>query len=151
MNCTFTNRDGRQKYLQMGAYGIGIGRAMAIIVEAHHDEKGIIWPKSVAPYQAYLIGVNRESSIIAKRQAEVYETLTEAGIEVLWDDREEVSAGEKFANADLIGLPVRLVISPKTGSQIEFKRRDLDQTELLSLDQIIGRSKDEKNRHSSQS
>ena len=149
MGGTFTDKDGKEKFLQMGAFGIGIGRAIAILVEAHHDDRGIIWPKSVAPYQAHLIGVNRESSI-AKRQAEVYETLTEAGIEVLWDDREEVSAGEKFANADLIGLPVRLVISPKTGNKIEYKKRDSDRIEILSLDQIVGRSKDEKNRYPSQ-
>lgn len=144
MEATFTDKDGQEKFLLMGAYGIGVERAMAIIVEAHHDEKGIIWPPSVSPYQAHLIELKTKN---AKRKTTtqnskltgdyIYKKLTEARIEVLYDDREEVSAGEKFADADLIGIPVRLVLSEKTRDKIEWKKRDKKETELLSLEEVI--------------
>jgi len=98
MQGTFIAKNGRQKYLQMGAYGIGIGRAMAIMVEAHHDDRGIIWPKSVAPYQAHLINIKTQDAKCKIEVKDIYQKLGKAGVEVLWDDREEVSAGEKFAN-----------------------------------------------------
>lgn len=136
----FTDKNGKKKLLWMGAYGIGIERSMACIVEAHHDKKGIIWPKSVAPYQVHLIGLgNITNKQINKYANEIYEKLEKAGIEVLYDDREEVSAGEKFADADLIGIPIRLVISEKTKTKIEWKERTSNKTELLSLDEVISR------------
>ncbi len=131
MGATFVDKDGEEKFLLMGAYGIGIERAAAIIVESHHDEKGIIWPKSVAPFQAHLVGLS------AKLNAdEVYEKLKGAGIEVLFDDR-EVSAGVKFADADLIGIPVRLVVSEKTKDKVEYKERASEKSELLDLEKVI--------------
>ncbi|MFH1840597.1 MAG: proline--tRNA ligase [Candidatus Shapirobacteria bacterium] len=137
MKGVFTDKDGQQKFLQMGAFGIGVGRAMAIVVEAHHDEKGIIWPKAIAPYQAHLIEVSaKDESALGGKS---YEELSKMGIEVLWDDREDVSAGEKFANADLIGLPVRLVVSVKTGDKIEWKERNQDKNELISPAEVVKR------------
>lgn len=137
----FTDKAGRQKLLCMGSYGIGIERSMACIVETHHDQRGIIWPKVVAPFQAHLININPKSQIpnpklklFAER---VYEELIGAGIEVLYDDREEVSAGVKFADADLIGCPVRLVVSEKTGEKIEWKERDKKKVELLTCKEVI--------------
>ena len=130
----FTDKNGQKKLLWMGSYGIGMGRSMASIVETHHDEKGIIWPRAVAPYQAYLIAVDSSSK---KRANEVYAELLKAGSEILWDDREDVSAGVKFADADLIGIPVRLVISQKTGEKIEWKERTEKQITLLTLDQVL--------------
>lgn len=140
MEATFTDKDGQEKFLLMGAYGIGIERAMAIIVESHHDEKGIVWPKSVSPYQAHLVELasKQQSSKVSKMNAEeIYKKLCETGIEVLYDDREDVSAGEKFADADLIGIPARLVVSEKSGDKIEWKERDKEKTELLTLEGVI--------------
>jgi len=137
MKGTFVDKDGSEKFLQMGAYGIGIERAMAIVVESHYDEKGIVWPKSVAPYQVHLIELKTKTQNSKLSGDEVYERLTNSGIEVLYDDREDVSAGEKFADADLIGIPVRLVISEKTKDKIEYKERDKKETELLSFEEVV--------------
>lgn len=128
---TYTAADGTQKYPIMGCYGIGITRAMGIIVEKNHDQQGIIWPESVAPFQVHLIDLQ------AHEQAEkVYQELEAAGIDVLWDDRDQ-SAGVKFNNADLIGCPVRLVVSARNGDKIEVKRRDQEQSQLLELSEVI--------------
>lgn len=134
----FTNRRGDKKPVVMGCYGIGLGRLLATIVESSHDEKGIIWPKEVAPCKVHLISVAPSDVRSADK---VYETLLKAGIEVLYDDREEASAGVKFADADLIGLPVRLVVSSESGKKIEWKERGKKKTELLSSDQLLARLK----------
>jgi len=104
-------------------------------VEVNHDDKGIIWPKNVAPYEVHLIKLKTKNEK-RKTGEEIYKKLTEAGVEVLWDDREEVSAGVKFADADLIGIPVRLVVSEKTKNKIEWKERDSQKSELLSLEAV---------------
>ena len=134
---TFVDKEGKEKFLWMGAFGIGIDRAMGIIAEVNRDEKGIIWPKSVAPFEAHLVDIAKD-----KRQGEkIYEELKKAKVDVLYDDREDVSAGVKFADADLIGLPIRLVISDRAGDKIEWKKRDSEKTELLSLPQVIKKFK----------
>jgi prolyl-tRNA synthetase len=131
---TYTSKDGEQKYPIMGCYGIGISRVMGILVEKNHDDRGIMWPKEAAPFQVHLI------SIKANDKADsVYKELQDAGIEVLYDDREDVSAGAKFADADLIGIPVRLVISPKTGEEVEWKQRNKAESELVSLEKVLRR------------
>lgn len=135
----YTDQKGEQKLLWMGSYGIGIERSMACIVEENHDEKGIIWPKSVAPFQAQLIAISHQLSAVSCLANEVYEKLQKAGLEVLFDDRTEVSAGEKFADADLIGIPVRLVISSKTKGKIELKERQKKETMILSAAEVISR------------
>jgi len=141
MGAEFVDSNGAKKPIWMGCYGIGLGRLMATIVEVHHDKKGIIWPESVAPYAAHLVCLSSkrktQSAKLTKFTNEVYEKLVKAGIEVLYDDREDVSAGEKFADADLIGIPVRLVVSENTGGKIEWKGRDLSQPKLLPLKKII--------------
>lgn len=139
LDAFFTDKKGSQKPILMGCYGIGLGRLMATIVETHHDKKGIIWPQEVAPYQAHLINITNKST--NKYANEIYEELERAGIEVLYDEREEIGAGEKFADADLIGIPVRLVISEKTKDKIEWKKRDEEKTELLETEEVIGRLK----------
>ncbi len=131
----FTDKDGSKKPVVMGSYGIGLGRLMGTVVEVHHDDKGIIWPESVAPYDAHLVHI--EDPGTEPKAKETYEKLTSAGIDILWDDREDVSAGEKFADSDLIGIPVRLVVSEKTGDNIEWRVRGQEQTELLAVDEII--------------
>jgi prolyl-tRNA synthetase len=131
MGAYYTDSGGSKKPVWFGSYGIGMTRLVGAIVEASHDEKGIIWPESVAPFQVHLVGLNEKAN-------EVYDQLQEAGIEVLFDDR-DIGAGEKFADADLLGIPVRLVVSNKTGEQIEWKKRVEEKTELVSLDEVIGR------------
>ena len=129
---TFIDKDGQKRYPIMGCYGLGISRTMGVIVEKFHDAKGIIWPKEIAPFQVHLIGLNGKGE-------EEYKKLEAAGIEVMFDDTDS-SAGEKFANADLIGIPVRLVVSDKTGKKIEWKERTFDSTDLLSVDEVVTRA-----------
>lgn len=132
MNVTYMDKDGKRKPVWFGAYGIGITRLMGVLVEIFHDEKGIVWPTSVAPYQAHLVGLSDEAE-------KVYCTLQDAGIDVLYDDREGIGAGVKFADADLLGIPIRLVSSQKTGDKIEWKERVSEQTELIPLSEVITR------------
>lgn len=131
---TYTDREGKKAYPIMGCYGIGITRAMGVLVEKLNDDRGILWPASVAPFAVELISLGEAKD----KAASIYQQLTAAGIEVFWDDR-DVSAGVKFADADLIGNPVRLVVSPKTGDQVEWKRRSESQTELISTEEAIKR------------
>jgi len=151
-NGYFTDKKGKQKLMWMGSYGIGIERTMACLVETHHDERGIIWPEVVAPFKAQLINLNAKCKMQNAKSKfkiknardfceKVYEELVKAGVEVLYDDREDVSAGEKFADADLIGCPVRLVISEKTGEKIEWKERSRKQAELLSPKEVVSKIK----------
>lgn len=136
MNALYADKDGKQKPLFMGCYGIGIGRLMAAIVEASHDDAGIIWPKSVAPSQIYLIDLD------ATRGEEIYQRLLDANFEVLFDER-EVSAGVKFADADLIGLPCRLTLSGKTlkAQSIELKLRNKKETQNIKLSELVDKLK----------
>lgn len=133
---TFTNQSGEKKYPIMGCYGIGVSRSMGVIVEKYNDDKGIIWPTSIAPFSVHLIALNGAEDYALK----VYETFQKNGIEVLLDDRSE-SAGSKFAAADLIGLPVKLVVSPRNGENIEWKKRDQDASEIIDLKVVLERLK----------
>jgi len=136
-DAVFVNNDGTNQPFYMGCYGIGIGRNLAAIVEKHHDEKGIIWPETVAPFKIHLIGLDLQDEAIAKRAYQIYESLTAKNIEVFFDDRKEISAGQKFADCDLIGIPYRLVVSKRTGEKIEVKKRTELKTALLTLEEII--------------
>ncbi len=129
---TFVDKDGKEKPMWMGAYGIGIGRAIATVVEMYNDENGILWPACIAPFQVHIVSIG-DSDEVNEKSAKIYEALTKAGVEVLWDDREDVSAGIKFADADLIGNPIRLVISERTlkEGKVEVKMRSEDETVLL--------------------
>lgn len=133
----FLGRDGKKQYPVMGCYGIGISRTMGVIVEKYNDERGIIWPKAVSPFQVHLIVISDQGKV--KSEAEmIYKKLIESGVEVLWDDRTEVSAGEKFADCDLIGIPVRLVISEKVGKgNVEWKERGKKDTRIMDLEIAI--------------
>lgn len=129
----FTDEDGKRKLAIMGCYGIGTTRLVGTIVEASHDDKGIIWPKSVAPYEVHMISLGLEDEV--KKEAEsLYKKLQNAGVEVLFDDREE-SAGKKFNDADLIGVPLRIVISKRTLKEksIEWKFRKDNEGKLVQL------------------
>lgn len=140
----YKDKEGKEQLVIMGCYGIGISRLMGAIVEVHHDEKGIVWPSSVSPYAVHLVTINN-SQLTVDKVNDVYGRLEKAGIEVLWDDREDVSAGEKFADCDLIGIPVRLVVSEKTlrlrSGSVEWKKRDSDKTEIISVEEAISKLK----------
>lgn len=136
----YTDENGtRQKYY-MGCYGIGIGRTMAAIVEAHHDDKGIVWPASIAPYKVYLARLGADSAV-ASAADDLYEYLTGHRIEVLYDDR-DVRPGEKFADAEILGIPHRIVISPKSveAGKYEYKSRSSEEKpELMTKKQLLGK------------
>lgn len=139
---TFIDKDGRPKPYYMGCYGIGLGRTMATIAEKFHDERGIIWPESVAPYKVHLVGLDLEVEEIKEKVEQVYQQLQEKGVEVLYDDRKGVSAGEKFADADLIGIPYRIVISKKTHSGqvedgLEVKKRGEEKVEFIAIEELL--------------
>ncbi len=142
MNALFTDRDGKRKPIIMGCYGIGVSRLMGTIVEIHHDEKGIIWPSSVAPFDIHLISLKSGDEKINKKIKEnsekLYKELEKTGKQVLYDDRENKSAGEKFADADLIGIPYRLVVSEKTlkNDNVEIKKRNENKIKLVKIKQI---------------
>jgi len=131
MNVSFVNDKGEKQYVYLGSYGIGITRMIGVLAEVFHDDRGLIWPESVAPFQFHLIGIGESGA------EEVYKKLTEKGFEVLYDDR-DIGAGEKFADADLIGIPTRLVVSPKTGAgKVEVKKRNEEKTEIVSFEKLF--------------
>lgn len=134
----YLDRDGATKPIIMGCYGIGVGRLLAAAVEQNHDEKGIIWPLPIAPFQVYLCPLKVEISDIALTADRLYDDLSQAGIEVLYDDRDE-SPGVKFNDADLIGIPLRIVISPRTlqNNSVEIKWRKEKGTEILPLNGLV--------------
>ena len=125
MNCYYQDEDGTRKPVIMGSYGIGVGRLLACIAEEYNDEAGLKLPISVAPYQVHLISLVKDNAV----GEEIYESLQKAGIEVLYDDRKE-SAGVKFADADLIGLPIRITIGNRSlkEGKVEVKIRETDET-----------------------
>ena len=132
-----TGSDGAKQPVLMGCYGLGITRLMGAIVEVNHDNQGLIWPKEIAPFKAHLIDLTTGDS--GHNQAEkLYDLLVRLGMEVLLDDRRHLPAGTKFADADLIGCPYRLVISDKTLSQksFEIKRRQDTAGRLVAIDQV---------------
>ncbi|MBP7687050.1 MAG: proline--tRNA ligase, partial [Thermoflexales bacterium] len=135
INATFLAADGTEKPIVMGSYGIGSGRLLACVAEEHHDDKGLLWPITVAPYQVHLVALGEVET--ADR---VYAALKKAGIEVLYDDRSE-SPGVKFADADLIGLPIRLTVASKAlkNGGIELKRRDQADKTIVPEADLIAR------------
>ncbi len=137
MGARFQDKDGKEHPVVMGSYGIGTGRLMSVIIEQHHDERGIVWPVSVAPYQLHLVSLGSMPEVVSTSE-EVYKTLLDAGHEVLYDDRDE-SAGVKFADADLIGVPWRLAVSPKTLAEdsVELKARSEATPHLVKRSELL--------------
>lgn len=127
----YADETGKEQEIIMGCYGLGPSRVMGTIVEKFNDEKGIIWPKNIAPFDIHLLDFTQN-----KKGDKIYKILKNQGFDVLLDDRNE-SAGAKLNDADLIGIPIRLVISEKTGDQIEIKKRDEDDIQLIDVDKII--------------
>ena len=135
----FTDENGQEKLMIMGCYGIGVGRLMGTAVETSNDEKGIIWPETIAPYKVHLIGLKGKTGKSSQLAEELYEKMTKNGVEVLFDDRDDLRAGEKFADADLIGIPYRIIVSEKTAENdsAEIKKRGEEKSEVLPIDKIM--------------
>lgn len=136
----YTTEDGSRKLALMGCYGIGPSRIMGVLVEKFHDDKGIVWPESVAPFKVHLVSLpGKDGEAVMQASDRLYLDLLDAGVEVLYDDRMGVSAGEKFADSDLIGIPYRVVISQKTLAEnsAEIKKRVDDNAEIIPLDSVI--------------
>lgn len=133
----YKNKKGDELPVVMGSYGIGIERLIGTVVEVHNDEKGIIWPDSVAPADAHLLLLSRDKKVVSFAD-KVYNLLRRNGVDVLYDDRPDAAPGEKFADADLLGIPWRLVISEKTIVQdkVEVKRRSEDKTKLVKTAEL---------------
>ena len=132
---TYIDNEGNLKYPIMGCYGIGVGRLAAAICEAHHDQYGPVWPVSVAPWQVHLCAVRSDDENVRAYADKLYEELQNMGVEVIYDDR-KVSAGVMFSDADLLGVPYRVIVSPRNMKQgaVEVVSRDKSFSEMLSLD-----------------
>jgi prolyl-tRNA synthetase len=143
MNFGFTNQAGERQFVHLGSYGIGITRLMGVIVEKFADQRGIVWPESVAPALVYIARLGDDKAVV-KAADKLYESLTSTGVLVLYDDR-DIRAGEKFADADLMGIPYRVVVSPKTtqpdetglSGKVEVKSRQGDTTKLMTHDEFL--------------
>lgn len=133
----YTDEKGVDQPIIMGCYGIGVSRLVGILAEHFSDEKGLVWPKNIAPFHIYLAPVGRDDSV-TEHAEQLYKDLTKAGIEVLYDDR-DVRPGEKFADAELMGIPFRVVVSEKTiaHQEYEVKARTDDRVQLMSMDGVI--------------
>lgn len=142
MRAYFTDKDGKKKPIIMGCYGIGLERLMAACAEIHHDEKGIIWPKEIAPFSVYLMEITRTKKEV-KMTEDLYNKLMLNNIDVLYDDRDK-TVGFKFADADLIGCPLRIVVSRRAleKNSVEIKPRDKKETIFVNLEKLIGKVKE---------
>jgi prolyl-tRNA synthetase len=140
---SFIDEKGNSKPLVMGCYGLGLSRLMGSVIEQHHDEKGIIWPLSLAPYQLYLCPLYKDNTDVDKVAEKLYAELETAGFEVLFDDRQE-SPGVKFNDADLLGMPLRLTVSPRTleKNSVELKKRSEKESELVLLADVVKKLKE---------
>lgn len=130
---TYIDKEGNKNYPIMGCYGIGTTRLVGTIVEKYHDEKGIIWPETVSPFDIHLLSLSQN-----EKSQEIYDLLTKAGFDVLYDDR-DISAGEKFADSDLIGIPKRLIISEKSlgSGGIEFRKRGEKESRIIAAEDLV--------------
>ena len=138
MNARVSDRDGNMVSVEMGSYGIGVSRLVAAVIEAYHDDNGILWPSVLAPFDVGLINLNVGNQASSQMSLEVYQKLTNAGVEVLYDDRKE-RAGVKFADMDLIGLPLQLIVGPRgiTNDEVELKERKTGKIMKMSLEKAL--------------
>lgn len=135
---SFTDEKGEKHIVLMGCYGIGLGRLMGTVVEALSDDKGIIWPEAVAPFMVHFLALGGDEAV-SKEAEKVYESLEKAGVEVLFDDRKDISAGEKFSDADLLGIPYRAVVSARSLKEngIELKKRSEEKGKIVTLEELL--------------
>ena len=143
MGMTYTDKNGEQQTPIMGCYGIGVGRLAASVCEAHHDDHGPIWPMSIAPWQVHLCGMRIDNPEVRAAADKLYEELLEKKVEVIYDDR-DVSAGVMFSDADLLGIPLRVIVSPRNLKEevVEISARDKSFSEKVKLSEASGRIKE---------
>jgi prolyl-tRNA synthetase len=135
----YTDEAGEKKIVWMGSYGIGPTRLMGVVTELMADEKGLVWPASIAPFSLHLVVLAKEKEADSYKKAEeLYTTLTSRGVEVLFDDR-MIGAGEKFADSDLIGVPMRVVMSDKSllAGGVELKERTKDLSQIVTIEELL--------------
>ncbi|MEI6659858.1 MAG: aminoacyl--tRNA ligase-related protein [bacterium] len=137
LDLKYQTAEGESKSVFMGSYGIGPGRLMGTIVEVLSDDKGIIWPETVAPFKVHLLVLGEDISVVSEAES-LYKALVDAGVEVLFDDRASVGAGEKFADSDLIGIPYRVVVSKRSMADggYEVKKRNEEKSKVMSADDL---------------
>ena len=138
-NLIYSDKKGKKYPVIMGSYGIGIGRLIGTVAELYHDEEGIVWPDSIAPYDVHLMVLENPETRIKNQAEQLYQQLSDKGASVLFDDREDVSAGAKFADADLLGIPTRAVMSEKSfkAGGVEIKKRDEAKGKIVNVDAFI--------------
>jgi len=137
LDLNYVDENNESKPVILGSYGIGITRLMGVLVERFADEKGIIWPEAVAPFKVHLVGLNLEDEIVKNKAEAIYQVLNKMGVEVLFDDRTDAMAGEKFADSDLIGIPYRVVVSKRTGEGVELKKRNEKESKNISVEELV--------------
>ena len=135
---SYLDNEGQQRPIIMGCYGIGVGRLLAAAIEQNHDDNGIVFPAPIAPYQVHLVGLNLSDESVAKEAESLYELLESQGVEVLFDDRPDQTAGVKLNDADLLGLPIRLIVSPRNlrNGAVEMKVRGQDEADMVAMADI---------------
>ena len=138
MNCSYLDEKGQLHPMVMGCYGIGVNRILAAAVENHHDEAGILWPAELAPYQVEIVSLDHKKMQIVETAHDLHDSLTKAGLEVLWDDR-DAAPGVKFTDADLIGLPVRVTVGKKTleAGTVDIRTRKNKDQKSVTLEQVV--------------
>lgn len=139
LRATFLDENGKEKPIIMGSYGIGVERIIACHIEQNHDDQGIIWDKSIAPYHVHLVLVNSNVERVVKVAEDLYEKLTDSLVDVLYDDRKDVSPGFKFKDADLLGMPLQLIVGEKnvTNGNVEIKNRRTGKREIIGIGKVV--------------
>ena len=139
----YPDQEGARKPIIMGCYGIGVGRLLSAVIEQHNDEKGIIFPNAISPYQVYLIAINMQDENVSAESELLYSQLNKAWFEVLFDDRYE-SAGVKFNDADLLGIPIRVIVSPRNlkNDVVEVAKRTDKNNLAVKTDDLINKIKE---------
>jgi prolyl-tRNA synthetase len=134
----YLDQEGQQHPITMGCYGIGVGRLLAAAIEQNHDERGIVFPAPIAPYQVHMVGLNMTDEAVAAAADKLYRELWDMGIETLFDDRPDQAAGVKLNDADLMGLPLRLVVSPRNlrNNAVEMKGRTQEEATMVPLENV---------------
>jgi len=140
MGLEFLDNSGKKNFVLMGCYGIGIGRLLSTVVEVHGNERGIVWPKSIAPFQIHIINLNLKDDESKKKIEQLYQDIKNVEINTLYDERQEISAGEKLIEADLIGSPIKIICSEKTikEGKVEVRERGKNDIRLVNLGEVTG-------------
>jgi len=139
LGLTYKDEDGKDRNVYMGSYGIGVPRLMGAIVEVWSDENGIVWPEPVAPFMVHIVELGGDDAEVREYAKELYSDLQKNGVAVLYDNRDGVRPGEKFADSDLLGMPYRVVVSKKTleGGKLELKERKTGEVRMIDREELL--------------